>query len=177
MNVSAGRGGICLPALLSKSHHDSVLGVGCGSRAKTLTDMDNALRNTHTYHDKPREVHILLAVVVHSVPTSSFTVFIISITVKALGHRSLNHCLPSPRWTGLRPFSFTLVSPMFASIASSIKCLNSHSSPEVAAKHSHPRAFQPCLPFNPMDLWELPGVTVNCPVNNRRVAVKATETI
>lgn len=43
-------GGICLPALLSKSHHDSVLGVGavgCGSRAKTLyfpytiTDVDS----------------------------------------------------------------------------------------------------------------------------------------
>lgn len=80
-------GGICLPAPLSKSHHDSVLGVGvgrvgCGSRAETLADMKRECI------EEPTPAHILLAVVVHSVPASSFTVFI-SITVNTLAVESL----------------------------------------------------------------------------------------
>lgn len=73
--------------------------MGCGSRAKTLyfpaaehvytiTDVDNALRHTHTQHDKPTEEHILLAAVVHSAPASSFTVFI-PITVNTPAVESL----------------------------------------------------------------------------------------
>lgn len=73
------QGGISLPAQLSESHHDSVLGLG--SRAKTL-------RETDTKHDKSTHIHILLAVVVHSVPTSSVTV-LFSITVNTLTVESL----------------------------------------------------------------------------------------
>lgn len=57
-------GGICLPAPLSKSHRDSMLGVvgwvNCGSRAKTLcfpaaehaytiTDMDRQHTEEHSH--------------------------------------------------------------------------------------------------------------------------------
>ncbi len=73
------QGGISLPAQLSKSHHDSALGSDSG--AETLTAAD-------TKHDKSTHTRILLAVVVHSVPTSSFTIFI-SITVNTLAVESL----------------------------------------------------------------------------------------
>ncbi len=51
------------------------------SGAETLTAAD-------TKHDKSTHIRILLAVVVHSVPTSSFTIFI-SITVNTLPVESL----------------------------------------------------------------------------------------
>lgn len=65
---------------------------------------DDALTTTHVTHDKPTQVHILLAVVAHSVPSSSFTVFI-TIPVNTLTVESL----PPVSWIGCFKTFFTNV--------------------------------------------------------------------
>lgn len=122
-----------------------------------------AMRWEHSHTAwQPRTYCILLAVVVHSVPASSFTVcFFITVDTRAVESLLLVSWMSSFKTLQL------CLRPRLAP-SQSIRFLNSHSSPEVAAKHSHPGAFQPLLPFDPAGLWELPGVTVNCPVNNSR---------
>lgn len=70
----------------------------CGSRghAYTITDVGRQCTEEHSRaaRQTSREAHVLLAVVVHSVPASSFTVFI-SITVNTLAVESL----PLVSWT------------------------------------------------------------------------------
>lgn len=101
MNVSAGRGAFvfqlhCQKAIMTQRwglgaaapgpRHSIFLWRSTHTQSQAWTD--NTLRNTPAQPDKPTEAHILLAVVVHSVPASSFTVFF-SITVNTLAVESL----------------------------------------------------------------------------------------
>lgn len=143
MNVSVGRGHLSFSSTVRKPSWLSVGGGGLWLQGQdTQTWTENALRHEHTASSHTSPMHIiLLAVVVHSVPASFYTVFIsIIVTLRVVSFR-LNHCLYlSPGWAGLRPFSFTpthVLAPL-----QSIGCLNHHSSPGLVTTHPHPRPFR-----------------------------------
>ena len=128
-----GGGAFVFPAPLSKSHHDSVLGGGWAA----------AMRWEHSHTAwQTRTYCILLAVVVHSVPASSFTVFFF-ITVDT---RAVESLLLVSWMSSFKTLQLCL-RPRLAP-SQSIRFLNSHSSPEVAAKHS-PRGLSASSPLWP----------------------------
>lgn len=93
-NRTGGGGGVCVCVCSTVKKPSWLSAEGGGMDCRLLHGHD-ALTTTRVTHDKPTQVHILLAVVVHSVPSSSFTVFI-TVPVNALSVESL----PPVSWIG-----------------------------------------------------------------------------